>query len=259
MLPESLPGVWPADGSGLKLKDLCAYFDGAHTFEERYDETNVEQRPIPKAVPQVVQSVLSDAVKERRLWLVFGTDSLFGEAPTTLQLDGEATIYPPPEPLAVADLLPPNLPAAWTKDAEPRTTPASLYAAVKAARGKPWPEALFLSTVNAAVGQGYFVRAEGTGPLSSLQHDGDVPLVIRHGEAGDRRAVAHPPGRKFSNSVTLDVGEVQSLADEISDLVSALAGMEPEIEVRVSIKTQPSQDYSTANNILQSVNKKWSL
>jgi hypothetical protein len=33
-------------------------------------------------------------------------------------------------------------------------TPSSLYAVLKAARGKPWPEKLFLGTVNAAVGQG---------------------------------------------------------------------------------------------------------
>jgi hypothetical protein len=82
---------------------------------------------------------------------------LFGPTPAQLTvtvLDSDATIYPPPEQLAVADLLPPNLPAAWTKDAEPRTTPSSLYAALKAARGKPWPEKLFLGTVNAAVGQG---------------------------------------------------------------------------------------------------------
>jgi Protein of unknown function (DUF499) len=259
VLPESLPGVWPADGSGLKLSDLCAYFDGAHTFEERYDETNVEQRPIPKAAPQVVHAAVSDAVKERRLWLVFGNDSIFGELPTILQLDGEATIYAPPEPLAVADLLPPNLPAAWTKDVEPRTTPTSLYAAIKAARGKPWPESVFLSTVNSALGQGYFVRTEGTGPLSSLQHDGDVVLAIRQGKPMIVEPPPIAPGRKFSNAATLGVGEVQSLADEISDLVTALAGMEPEIEVRLSIKTQPGQDYATANKILERVKEGWSI
>jgi hypothetical protein len=69
VLPQSLPGVWPSDGSGLKLKVLCACFDGTHTFEERYDETNVEQRPIPKAESHVVYAAVSDAVRDRRLWL----------------------------------------------------------------------------------------------------------------------------------------------------------------------------------------------
>jgi hypothetical protein len=259
VLPESLPGVWPPDGSGVKLKVLCACFDGTQTFEERYDETNVEHRSIPKAASHVVYAAVSEAVKERWLWLVFGTDSIFGEAPTTLQLDGEATIYPPPEQLAVADLLPPNLPAAWTKDTEPRTTPSSLYAALKAARGKPWPEKLFLATVNASVGQGYFVRTEGIGPVSSLQHEGDVPLIIRQGKPVVVQPPPIPPGRKFSNSVTLDAGEVQSLGEAISDVVTAIAGMEPEIEVRISIKTQKGQDYAAANEILDRLKHGWNL
>jgi hypothetical protein len=68
-----------------------------------------------------------------------------------------------------------------------------------------------------------------------------------------------PPGRKFSNSVTLSVGEVQSLGEAISDVVTALAGMEPEIEVRISIKAQEGQDYSAANEILKRLNPSWKL
>jgi hypothetical protein len=259
LLPESLPGVWPKDGSGLKLKDLCAAFDGSHTFEEYYDDTNLEQRPIPKAALQVVHTAVINAVKDRRLWIVFGTDSVFGDPLAPIQLDGEAMLYPPPSPLAVADLLPPSLPDAWTKEAEPRTTPASLYAALKANRGKAWPPRLFLDAVNTATGQGYFVRAEGSVPLSSLQHDGDVPLVIRQGKPVVVEPPPIPPGRKFSNAVTLDIGEVQSPSDEISDLVAALAGNDPKIEVRVSIKTQAAQDCSAANEILERVKPGWKL
>jgi hypothetical protein len=259
LLPESLPGVWPKDGSGLKLKDLCVAFDGSHTFEERYDETNVEHRPIPRAALQVIHAAIAVAVRDRRLWLVFGTDSVHGEAPAPIQLDPEAMLYPPPSPLAVADLLPPSLPNAWTNAAEPRTTPGSLYAALKAARGRPWPPKSFLEVVNAAIGQGYFVRADGSGPISSLQHEGDVPLVIRQGKPVIVEPPPIQPGRKFSNAVILDVGEVQSLSDEISDLVTALAGMEPQIEVRVSIKTQAAQNYSAANEILERIKPDWKL
>jgi hypothetical protein len=67
------------------------------------------------------------------------------------------------------------------------------------------------------------------------------------------------PGRKFSNAVTLDVGEVQSLSDEISDLVTALAGMDPQIEVRLSIKSQTVVDCSAENDILQRIKPDWTL
>jgi uncharacterized protein len=259
LLPESLPGVWPKDGTGLRLKDLCVAFDGSHTFEEHYDETNVEHRPIPRAAFHVIHAAVADAVKDRQLWLVFGTDSVHGEAPAPIQLDPEAMLYPPPSPLAVADLLPPSLPNAWTNETEPRTTPASLYAALKAARDKPWPPRSFLEAVNAATGQGYFVRTEGTGPISSLQHEGDVPLTIRQGKPVIVVPTLIQPGRKSSNAVVLDVGEVQSLSDEISELVTALAGMDPQVEVRLSVKSQAAVDCSGANEILQRIKRDWKL
>ena len=173
--------------------------------------------PFRKRATQVVHAAVSDAVKERRLWLVFGTDSVFGEAPTTLHLDGEATIYPPPEPLAVADLLPPNLPAAWTKDAEPRTTPTSLYAAIKAARGKPWPEVAFSQHSQCGCRPGLLRPRRRHRPALVASARRRRALVIRQGKPVIVEPSPIPPGRKFSNSVTLAVGEVQSLADEISD------------------------------------------
>jgi hypothetical protein len=67
------------------------------------------------------------------------------------------------------------------------------------------------------------------------------------------------PSRKFSNSVTLGAGEVQSLGEVISDVVTALAGMEPEIEVRISIKAKEGQDYAAANEILERLKPSWRL
>jgi hypothetical protein len=44
-----------------------------------------------------------------------------------------------------------------------------------------------------------------------------------------------------------------------SDLVTALAGKEPQIEVRNSIKAQAAQDCSAANEILERVKAGWKL
>ncbi len=262
VLPGSLPGAWPTNqAAGFKLADLAACFDGAHTFEERYEQEHILLRPIPRATLPVVKAAVADAVKARKLWLVFGTSSVFGETPSAVQLDGQAILLPPPGELAVADLLPPALPAAWTKDSEPATTLAALYAALKDARIHPWPETMFLDLVNAAAAQGYFARAEGSGTLVSLQHDGEASLIIR--QTGSK-PIQPPPlpttsGRRSSGAVVLDVGEVQNLGDEIANLVSALAGLEPEVEVRISVKNQPGQDYSKASKILGGIKADWTL
>jgi len=66
------------------------------------------------------------------------------------------------------------LPTAWSNEAEPKTTAEALYAAIKTIRGKPWPEKLFLDGLNAAIGQGFIHRMSGSGPISSLAHDGNT-------------------------------------------------------------------------------------
>jgi hypothetical protein len=63
---------------------------------------------------------------------------LFGSTPAQLTvtvLDSDATIYPPPEQLAVADLLPPNLPAAWNKG---RGTAHHAIIAVRRSQSGTW-------------------------------------------------------------------------------------------------------------------------
>ncbi|PYT20036.1 MAG: hypothetical protein DMG57_43475 [Acidobacteria bacterium] len=49
---------------------------------------------------------MSKAVQDGGLWLVFGNDSVFSEAPTALQLDADALLYRPPAALAAMDLFP---------------------------------------------------------------------------------------------------------------------------------------------------------
>ena len=35
IIPDSLPGLWLGDDTGLKLATLCSWFDGKHTYEEK--------------------------------------------------------------------------------------------------------------------------------------------------------------------------------------------------------------------------------
>jgi hypothetical protein len=83
-------------------------------------------RPIPKVDYLVVQKAVSKAIQDGALWLVFGNDSVYKEAPAPVQMDADALLFRPPVTLAAIDFLPTALPDAWTKDAEPKTTVAEL-------------------------------------------------------------------------------------------------------------------------------------
>jgi hypothetical protein len=119
----------------------------------------------------------------------------------------------------------------------------------------------FLDNLNAALAQGYVHRAAGSGPISSLQHDGNVELIIRT----EAPKPQEPPitqtavGRRVSSLAVLSVSEIQDLAEQIHTLSKPLAGMDPQIEVRITVKTKADGDWSQANTILNKIKSGWRL
>ena len=195
------------------------------------------------------------------LWLVYGNDSVFQETPTALQMDPDAVLYRPPTALAALDLLPTALPDAWTKEVEPKSTVATLYAELKIKRERPWPYKEFLDSLNAALGQGFIHRGSGSGPITSLQHEGNADLMIR----SEAPKVQEPPplqttpGRRASSLAVLSIGEIQDLADQIHALTKPLAGLDPQIEVRITVKSKAEGDLSVANSVLSKIKAGWKL
>ena len=186
---------------------------------------------------------------------------MFSEAPTALQMDADALLFRPPPALVSIDLLPMALPDAWTKDAEPKTTVSALYAELKAKRGRPWPPKAFLDSLNSALGQGFVHRASGSGPISSLQHDAITELTIRSTapKPPEPSPAQTPAGRRASTLAVLSISEIQDLADQIHNLSKPLVGMDPQIEVRITVKTKGNGDLSMANDVLDKIKSGWRL
>lgn len=261
VLPSSLPGLWPKTDVGVKLSDLFAWFDGSHFYEEQTQPGYPpEMRPIPSVSYTIVSKAVSKAIQDGGIWLVYGNDSVLGDAPTALQMDADALLFRPPAPLAAIDLMPSALSGAWTKESEPKTTVSALYADLKATRGKAWPAKLFVDGLNAALGQGYMHRANGKGPIVSLQNDGSVDLVIRSEtpKPPEPTPTETVSGRRASSLAVLSVGEIQDFADHVHALAKPLAGLDPQIEVRITVKAKAG-DLSAANNILGQIKAGWKL
>jgi hypothetical protein len=262
VLPASLPGLWPKGEEGVKLSDLFGWFGGGHFYEEETQPGYPpEARPIPKVDYAITAKAVSKAIHDGGLWLVFGNDSVFSELPTALQMDAEALLFRPPVVLAAMDILPMALSDAWTSESEPKTTVAALYSALKAKHGRPWPPKPFLDSLNAALGQGFVHRATGKGSISSLQHDGEVELMIRSEAPKPQEPppTLMPAGRRASSLALMTISEIQDLAEEIPALSKQLAGMDPQIEVRITVKTKSGGDLSLANSILEKIKAGWKL
>ena len=262
VLPEALPGLWPAEPNGVELATVCSWFDGAHAFQEVMQPGYPpETRPIPQAAVAEVHKAVAQAVKAGDLWLVFGNDSVWQEEPTAVQLDPGAKVYRKPAALNGIDVLPGALKDAWSTEAEPKTTVAKLYGELKKMRGNPWPTKAFVNTLNETIGRGLMQRVSGNGPLVSLAADGSVELAVK-ASAPPQPPQPEPgpgPGRKLSPRVTLAPAEFQDLADEVSLLSKSLAGCDVQFEVAVSVKTKPGVDLTAANGLLGKIKEGWKL
>ena len=260
VLPESLPGLWPAEPAGVELTTLCSWFDGSHAFQEvTQPGYPPESRAVPKVAVAEIHKAVAQAVKAGDLWLVFGNDSVWQDEPTTLQLDATAKIYRQPAMLNSFELLPNALlKDAWSKDAEPKTMVEKLYTELKKLKGNPWPPKLFIGTLSDAIGRGLVARVSGNGPLVSLSADANVELAVKS-SAPPPVPPTPPSGRKLSERVCLSPGEFQDLADEVATLSKSLAGCDVQFEVAVSIKTKAGMDLKTANEVLGKIKDGWKL
>jgi hypothetical protein len=257
VLPESMPGLWPAGDTGVELATICGWFDGTKQFQE-VTQLNypAEARPVPKAAVADVHAAVAQAVKAGDLWLVFGNDSVCGEEPTAVQLDDAARLYRKPAALNAIDLLPGALPEAWTKDAEPTTTVAGLYAALRKLKARAWPPNVFMNTMREALGRGIMQRADAGGVLVSLAQDGAVKLVLKNASPPPPPP---PGGRLVSKRVCLSAADLQKLSDEAGGLAKTLAGCDVQFEVAVTMTAKPDANLAQANKVLEKVKPGWSL
>jgi hypothetical protein len=57
--------------------------------------------------------------------------------------------------------------------------------------------------------------------------------------------------------VALDIAEVQTLGEEIGELTKLLAGCDPQIEVRLTVKSRADVDLGEASMILEKIKEGW--
>jgi len=254
--PTALAGLWPTDGSPLKLSALCAFYDGSQAFDEIAQAGYPpEKRPIPKADYKLVHLAVAQAVARGDLWLVFGNDSVLGEKPSDLQLDPDASLLRPPTRLRAMDLLPGALAAAWS-GTPPKTTVGKLYAELKGQTGRPWPTLQFVEVLNEAVNQGMLVRGAAGTAFTSVA--GDAARELKLPATGTPPPKPPPTGAKETSEVALDLAQLQDFVEAGAPaLTKLLAGATPEFAVKIRLKGKTPGNLTAANEVLKKINQDW--
>ena len=231
LAPGVLPGLW--DGDEITLQTLYTYFAGGHVVEVQ-KEGYTEPVIIPAAPQSVIHEAVESAVESGKLWLLTHTASLWNEPLPAGLLAPQVRLLPPPSPIAVAEVLPSNLPEAWENE-RANVLAISNALANRAGRALPWP--LVRSVIDGAL-KSYLEPTVDSGPwpceFPSAQH---VKIKVR--------AAPQPVKPRlgvWAREVELSPAELQDLADEIGAVVKAAAGYELKLTVRVELGGDPPEE-----------------
>lgn len=120
----------------ITVQNAVDYFKGGNVIQVQRNGY-MEPLAIPKAEPSVVNDAVTKAVEEGRLWLTNGPASVLGEPIPAGVLTGQAVLHRPPAMIAPAEILPGNLPDAWTDDATTALAIATVLSQ-KSGQTLPW-------------------------------------------------------------------------------------------------------------------------
>jgi len=132
--PDNLPGLW--SGDTLLVQAVLDYFAGGKVVQVQRNGYS-EPMTIPKAAADVVNTAITKAVETGSLWLINGPASVLDEPIPAGVLDPTAVLQKPPAKIAAAEILPENLPTAWT-DGEATALSVATALSQKFGQTLPW-------------------------------------------------------------------------------------------------------------------------
>jgi len=106
-----LPELWASEA--ITVQQVLDYFAGGrvvHLVRQGYSEP----LPVPRATEAVALRSVASAVEAGRLWLTSGPASLLGEPIPPGILGPQAVLHESPPSFGAAEILPENLPSAWS-------------------------------------------------------------------------------------------------------------------------------------------------
>ena len=242
---EALPGLWPT--AEITVQDTYHYFAGGRTVTvpmEGYDDII----PIPGCyLPQVDEAILQ-AVAQGLIWMTNGPASILGEPIPAGILAPSAVLRPPPEPIAVSELMAQEIPDAWKDD---KTNALAILTALSAKRGVnlPW------STVRTAIGEGiraqWLELAEGSAPVNT-DLSGAQSVLLQTPATGPVRVVDPPTGYQggmLAAEATLEGHGIQGLAELVPQILKAAVGDPIVFKARIEFGGETAPDQAKVDKI----------
>ena len=252
LLPGNLPELWKGDE--ITVQAVLDYFNGKTVVQVQH-EGYMEPVSIPKTGAEVINKAVTVAVEDGAVWLVSGPASVLAEPIPAGVLTPKAILRQPPAMIAAAEILPENLPDAWS---EGQATALSIAAALSQKFGQTMPWKTVKDVITASI-NARFTELDGA--------SGDWPCDYPAAQSIKLKVASSPHGRRIMDDIglttssnclvaraELEPSEIQDLAEIIPSLLALKAKFNIPLKFRVQIelgdgKTKPPDE------ILQEINK----
>jgi hypothetical protein len=229
LVKDVLPTLWAGDA--IAVKDVADYFDGSKLVQiDRGGYT--EPQNVPKASQDAVKEAVGKAVEAGLIWLTSGPASVLGEPVPAGILTEAAVLHMPPPDIGAPEIMPENLPDAWTGDT---ATALSIATALSAAKGAVLPWKSVRDVITAALHARFTEFVEGSAPWPC-----DFPAAqtvkLRVSKAGPKDT-EEPKKNVRVGETQMEPSEVQDLGDAVAKLweIKAKAGVPIVINVRIEV------------------------
>ena len=268
--PERLPELWTSDT--IAVQSVVDYFKGGNVIQIQRSGY-AEPQAIPKAEGNIVRDAVTKAVEEGVLWLTSGPTSVLGEPIPAGILTGQAVLQRPPAMFAAAEILPENLPDAWTND-ETNALAVATALSYKSGHTLPWKTVrdVIEASLNARFTELDPVSGDWPCDYSAAQNikmkvcggtgsgdysTGGQPRVIQGAPSGEAKTLRA--------SAELEANEVQDLGDVIPELLGIRMKVNIPLRFIVNVELgdnerKPDPDVTAAvNTILENLKSGFQL
>ena len=158
LAPKVLPTVWA--GEQITAQAMLDYFTG--TTVVQVDKGGFQEPvPVPKASADVVNTAIGEAVLAGKVWLLSGPASLLAEPIPAGVLTPASILCVPPPVINVAEILPANLPTAWTGE---ETNALAIATALSQKAGKTLPWKTVKDVIGASLNARFTQLGDGSAP-----------------------------------------------------------------------------------------------
>ena len=236
---KSLPGLWESDH--IVAGDVFAYFKGGNVVAipmEGYDDAVF----IPECDESHVRAAIKGAVLHGEIWLLDGPTSILKESVPDGVLDESSRLLPPPEPIAIQELMESSIPDAWHNEL---TNGFAIATALNRRFGRILPWGIVKSAIREAITAQWIQLVP-----DSVDWDCDfgmsqnlllqIPPRPHKGRSSDTTR----PAGILKAEATLEPRHIQDLADQMEHITREAAGNDLKISVSIEIggDDRPSLD-----------------